>query len=90
LVMTLVKASSRRFWLFNTCTRSMAGGWGLTCSHLAFSSLLAYFLIFLIFMAGGLSLYTLATSLHLEWYVPDFGRSWCYAWGPSMDWVKLL
>jgi hypothetical protein len=31
-------------------------GVGLTCSYLAFSSLLAYFLIF---MAGGLSLHTL-------------------------------
>jgi hypothetical protein len=31
-----------------------------------------------------------AASPHLEWYVPDFGRSWCYAWGPSVDWVKLL
>jgi hypothetical protein len=31
-----------------------------------------------------------AASLHLKWYVPDFVRSWCYAWGPSVDWVKLL
>jgi hypothetical protein len=38
----------------------------------------------------GLILAHPVASPHLEWYVPDFGRSWCYAWGPSVDWVKLL
>jgi hypothetical protein len=38
----------------------------------------------------GLVLACPVVSLYSEWYVPVFGGSCCYAWGPSVDWAKPL